>query len=312
MVRIALAMICVWAAWPVVAAEPLTIDLWPGKPPGDIGIRGEEKFFEAPPRKSEPDKPYRVAGRPCRLLTNVTRPQVVVYRAAKEKDTGTAMLICPGGGYHNLFWDLHGEEIADWLTGLGVTGIILKYRCPRREGEDSTEPAPGPLKDAQRAVSLVRSKAAQWGIDPRRIGMIGFSAGGHLVGATATNFDKRAYAPNDAVDQVSCRPDFGVMLYSGYLKPKDRDELKPDLRVSAQTPPLLLVHATDDPVSPVDNSVVMYLALKRAGVPVEMHLYATGGHPFGVRKRGLPVDTWPQRCEEWMRSQGILKPASGR
>src|SRR5262249_55869622 len=146
----------------------------------------------APPRKTEPDKPYRVAGRPCKLLTNVSKPAIVVYRPAKEKDTGTAMLICPGG-YHNLFWDLHGEEIAEWLTEKGGTAIILKYRCPRREGEDSTEPASGPLKDAQRAVSLVRSKAKEWGIDPKRIGMIGFSAGGHLVGATATNFDKRAY-----------------------------------------------------------------------------------------------------------------------
>lgn len=312
MVRIALALVCVLGAGPVVAVEPVTIALWPGKVPGDIGIRGEEKTFEAPPRKTEPDKPYRVAGRPCKLVTNVSKPEIVVYRPAKEKDTGTAVLICPGGGYHNLFWDLHGEEIADWLTSIGVTGIILKYRCPRREGEDKTEPAVGPLKDAQRAVSLVRRKAPDWGIDPKRIGMIGFSAGGHLVGATATNFDKRAYEPVDDVDKISCRPDFGVMLYSGYLKYADRDELKPDLRVSAQTPPILLVHATDDPVSPVDNSVVMYLALRRAKVPVEMHLYATGGHPFGVRKRGLPVDSWPQRCEEWWRSQGLLKPTSRR
>jgi acetyl esterase/lipase len=312
MIRVALALLCLLVAGPVVAVEPVIIELWPGKVPGDIGIRGEEKSFEAPPRKTEPDKPYRVAGRPCKLITNVSKPTIVVYRPAKDKDTGAAVLICPGGGYHNLFWDLHGEEVADWLTSIGVTGIILKYRCPRREGEDKKEPAVGPLKDAQRAVSLVRRKAPDWGIDPKRIGMMGFSAGGHLVGATATNFDRRSYEPIDEVDRVSCRPDFGVMLYSGYLKYDDRDELKPDLRVSAHTPPIMLVHATDDPVSAVENSVVMYRALQRAKVPVQMHLYAIGGHPFGVRKRGLPVDSWPQRCEEWLRGQEFLKPTSKR
>jgi acetyl esterase/lipase len=307
MIRVATLLICLASPWPILAGEPMVVDLWPGKPPGDTGIAGAEKFFEAPPRKTEPDKPYRVAGRPCKLLTNVTRPTLVVYRPEKDRDTGATMLICPGGGYHNLFWDLHGEEIADWLTGIGVTGIILKYRCPRRDGEDKTEPAPGPLKDAQRAVSLVRSKASAWGLDPGRIGMIGFSAGGHLVAATATSFDQRAYEPLDDVDRVSCRPDFGIMLYSGYLKAKDHDGLRPELRVSAQTPPIFLVHATDDPVSEVEHSVVMYQALHRAGVPVEMHLYATGGHPFGVRKRGLPVDAWPQRCEAWMSSRGLLR-----
>src|SRR5262249_13824364 len=145
-------LVCLSALGPAVAAgPPLVIDLWPIKtPPGDNAATiGEEKFFEAPPTKAEPDKPYRVAGKPCMLFTNVTKPTLTVYRPAKEKDAGVAMLICPGGGYHALYWDIHGEEVAQWLNSIGVTGIIVKYRCPRRPGEEKTLPAPGPLKDAQ-------------------------------------------------------------------------------------------------------------------------------------------------------------------
>jgi acetyl esterase/lipase len=296
------------AAGTAAAQGPQVIDVWPGKPPGDVGIPGEEKFFEL----KVGGKPYQVAGKPTRWLTNVTKPTLTVYRPAKDRDTGLAMLICPGGGYHNLGWDVEGEEVAAWLNSIGVTGIILKYRCPRRPGDVKGQPAAGPLKDAQRAVSLVRSKARDWGIDPQKIGMVGFSAGGHLAGATATNFDRRAYEPIDAVDQVSCRPDFAVMLYSGYLRAKDKDELATDLRVSAKTPPILLVHASDDAVSQVDHSVIMYLALKRAGVPTEMHVYASGGHGFGVRKSGYPCSTWTERCTDWLRNQGFLKRGPGR
>jgi acetyl esterase/lipase len=191
--------------------RPLVVDVWPGKAPGDIGISGEEKTFEAPPRKTEPDKPYRVAGRPCMLITNVSRVTLSIYRPAKEKDTGASMIICPGGGYYNLFWDLHGVEPAEWLNSIGITGIVLKYRVPRRPGEEIPLPASGPIKDAQRAVSLVRSRAKEWGLDPARIGMLGFSAGGHLAAATAMNFDRRSYEAIDDIDQVSCRPDFAVL-----------------------------------------------------------------------------------------------------
>jgi acetyl esterase/lipase len=220
------------------------------------------------------------------------------------------MLICPGGGYHNLGWDVEGEEVAAWLNSIGVTGILLKYRCPRRPGDVKGQPAAGPLKDAQRAISLVRSRAREWGIDPNRIGMIGFSAGGHLVGATATNFDRRSYAPIDEIDKVSCRPDFGVMLYSGYLRAKDKDEVAPDLRVSAKTPPLFLVHASDDTISAVDHSVILYLALKRAGAKAELHLYATGGHGFGVRQVGAPCSNWTRSCVAWLKHLEMLKPKS--
>src|SRR5262245_34911449 len=201
-------VVCLFVIVPAEAADkPLVIDVWPGKPADDDTSQiGEEKLFQLQVK----GKPYEVAGKPTKWLTNVTKPTLTVYQPTKDRDTGAAMLICPGGGYHNLGWDVEGEEVAGWLSSIGVTGIILKYRVPRRPGDVKGEPPPGPLKDAQRAVSLARSKAGEWGIDPKRIGMVGFSAGGHLTLATATNFDKRSYEPIDTIDQVSCRPDFGI------------------------------------------------------------------------------------------------------
>jgi acetyl esterase/lipase len=278
------------------ADNPLVLDLWPGKPAGDNPEKlGEEKYIEI---KSAPG---------IKWLTNVTKPTLTVFRPTKVKNTGTAMLICPGGGYHNLAWDKEGTEVAEWLNSLGMTGIVLKYRCPRRPGDVKGEPPAGPLKDAQRAVSLVRSKAKDWGIDPQRIGMIGFSAGGHLVGSTCTNFEKRTYDEIDGLDAISCRPDFGIMAYSGYFKVKDG--LSPTVRTPDKTPPLFFVHASDDPVSEVEHSVTFYLALKRAKIDTEMHLYTTGGHGFGVRSDG-PCGGWTRACVDWLRNRGLLKPGS--
>ena len=301
-------LICFFGVRPSLSADrPLVLDVWPGKPADDdAGKIGPEKFFELKVN----GKPYKVAGKPTKWLTNVTRPTLTIYRPAKDRNTGAAMLICPGGGYHNLGWDVEGVEVAEWLNKLGITGIILKYRVPRRPGDVKGEPAPGPLKDAQRAVSLVRSKAKEWGIDPKRIGMIGFSAGGHLTLATCTSFDKRAYKPSDAIDEISCRPDFGIMAYSGYLKHKEKDEPAVGIRIPAKTPPLFFVHCGDDAISIVDHSVVMYLAVKRAGVPAELHVYASGGHGFGVRKSDAPCDAWRRTCAEWLRHQGVIKARS--
>ena len=218
------------------------------------------------------------------------------------------MIICPGGGYWNLFWDLEGEQVAAWLNSVGMTGIILKYRCPRRPGEDEREPPLGPELDAQRAVSLIRSRSAQWRINPRRIGIVGFSVGGHIALATATSFAKRKYEPIDDVDQVSCRPDFAVLCYSGYLKARDKDELWLGLHIPADTPPILLTHASDDSIkgaSP-ENSLITYLALKRAGIPAELHIYATGDHDLGVRQNDKLPSSWPQLCVNWLRNQNLL------
>jgi len=244
---------------------------------------------------------------PTKLITGVTNPTITLYRPAKGKESGTAMLICPGGGYWDLYWQLEGEEVAAWLNSIGVTGIILKYRVPRRPDEPKGEPARRPLQDAQRAVSLVRSKAGEWGLDPHRIGIVGFSAGGHLAIATATSFDKRTYEPTDDIDKISCRPDFAIPVYSGYLKAKDKDELAAGLLVPTGTPPVFLVHGGDDIISSPEQSVFMYLALKRAGVPAELHIYATAAHDFGVRTSDHPCSTWTQACAIWLRHQGFLK-----
>jgi acetyl esterase/lipase len=291
---------------PALAAEPLVVDLWPGKTPGDVGIKGEEtsRIHQSP-----------LVG-PTKLITNVTRPTLTVYQPPRGNNTGTAMVICPGGGYWDLYWELEGEEVATWLNSVGMTGIILKYRCPRRPGDVRGEPPLGPQLDAQRAVSLVRSRASEWGIDPKRIGMVGFSAGGHLALATATGSAKRLYEPIDAIDQVSCRPDFAILCYPGYLKSKDKDEIWPGLRIAPDTPPVLLTHASDDKESyggsDSANSAVMYLALKRAGIPTELHIYATGDHDFGVRQNEKLPSSWPSLCLNWLRSLGLLKPASGK
>src|SRR5262249_33480783 len=242
-----------------------------------------------------------------RLVTNVTKPSITIYRPAKDKDTGTAVIICPGGGYWNLYWELEGEEVAAWLNSIGVTGIILKYRVPRRPDEPKGEPARRPIQDAQRPGRLVRSKAKEWGIIADHIGMVGFSAGGHLVVATATGFEHPTYEPIDEIDKLSCRPDFGIPVYSGYLKAKDKDELAPGLSVPKGTCPVFLVHGSKDIVSPPEHSVVMYLALKRAGVPAELHIYAGASHDFGVRKSDHPYGTWTQSCAKWMENQGFLK-----
>ena len=289
------------------AEKPLVVELWPGQVPDEPGTIGPEKVLLSP----KLDKKQVEVTEPTRMVTNVTRPTLTIYRPAKAKDTGAAVLICPGGGYWNLFWQLEGEEVAAWLNSLGVTGIILKYRVPRRPDDIKGEPARRPLQDAQRAVRLVRSKAAEWGIDPRRIGMIGFSAGGHLAVATATSFDKRTYEPIDAIDKLSCRPDFAIAAYSGYLKAKDKDELAPGLHVPAGTPPIFLAHGGDDLISDPGHSVVLYQALKRAGVSAELHIYGDTAHDFGVRPSDRPCSTWTQSCAQWLRQQGFLKGSTG-
>ncbi len=271
------------------ADKPLVLDLWPGKVPGETGPAVEEKMTGEKGR---------------RQLTNVTKPTLTVYRPAKDKDTGVAVIIAPGGGYRFLAWDHEGEDVAAWLNSLGVTGAILKYRVPRRPDYPN-----GPLQDAQRAVSLVRSKAKEWGLDPKRIGMLGFSAGGHLTALASTNFDRRAYEPVDDTDKVGCRPDFAVVVYPGGVVDQAREHLKPEIRVSKETPPTFLIQSNDDRVGP-ENSAVLYLALKKAGVPAELHIYATGGHGYGLRPSKNPCSQWPKRCEDWLRVQKIL-PADG-
>lgn len=283
-------------AHPTPNADPLVVELWPGSVPDDAGIEGEEKGRI---------HNSRIVG-PTLLVTNVTRPSIEVHLPPPERNTGTAMVICPGGGYWDLFWNLEGIEVAAWLVSRGIAGIILKYRVPRRPGEVKGVPARGPLLDAQRAVSTVRRRAAEWRIHPNRIGTVGFSAGGHLALATATRFEERTYAPVDRIDTASCRPDFAVCCYSGYLKNREKDEVAAGIGIPAKTPPVFLAHASDDSESDVAHSIIMYLALHRAGVPTELHVYATGEHDFGVRQDGKLPSTWPELCLKWLRSNDLL------
>jgi acetyl esterase/lipase len=291
---------------PAAADEPLVVPLWQGNVPDEPGGIGAETTRPSPVLSR---KEVEVT-ESTTLVTNVTRPSITMYRPPKEKDTGAAVIICPGGGYWNLYWQLEGEEVAKWANSIGMTGIVLKYRVPRRPDEPKGEPARRPLMDAQRAVSLVRSRAKEWDIDPQKIGIMGFSAGGHLAIATATSFEQRTYEASDEIDQVSCRPDFAIPVYSGYLKHKEKDELAPGLSVPKETPPVFLVHGGDDIISPPEHSVYMYLALKKAGVPTELHIYATTAHDFGVRKsdRGHPFDKWTDTCAHWLRQQGFSQP----
>src|SRR6185312_2082048 len=273
-----------------VAAEPVAIHLWPHGAPGDDGSIGPEQNTTKPS-----DKP--VGGRPIIKLGDVSDPTITVYQAAKPADTHPAVVVFPGGAYQILAMDLEGTEVCHWLNAQGITAVLLKYRVPRRKG---LPPYEAPLQDAQRAISIVRSRAGEWKIATDRIGVLGFSAGGNLAALTSTRFNQRAYANVDAADRVSCRPDFAVLIYPAYLtKPEGSSTIAPELTISHEIPPTFIVQTEDDPVH-VENSLAYYLALKNAHVPAEMHLFSSGGHGYGMRATGAPVNRWPGELEAWL------------
>jgi len=279
----------------------LTIPLWPRGAPGETGEIGPETDTTKP---SDP----LIAGQRVIRLTNVTHPSITVYPAPKRKNTGAAVVVLPGGGYHILAVDLEGTEVCEWLKSIGVTAILLKYRVPARQGRSRYAAA---LEDAQRAVGLVRLKAREWRIDPTRIGVLGFSAGGHLAAALSNNFEKRTYDPVDDADRLSCRPDFALLIYPAYLVLDEKlDELAPEIKVTANTPPSFLVQTEDDPIH-IENSLIYYRALRNAHVQAEMHLYGEGGHGYGLRSSKATVTAWPKLAEEWLRSIGMLRAPSG-
>ena len=288
------------AAALAAAAESPAVLLWPGPVPGEIAVLPPE----ADTSKPEGDL---VAGRRVIRLGNVSQPTLTIYKPDPAKATGAAVLVCPGGGYYILAMDLEGTEVCTWLNSIGVTGILLKYRVPRRAGLPHYLP---PLQDAQRALGLVRQQAQALGIDPNRIGVLGFSAGGHLAAALSNNHTARAYPGVDAADQVSCRPDFCVLIYPSYLTGKDPGAaVAGELPVSAtNTPPTFIAQAQDD--NPyVESTLVYYQALRAAHVPAEMHLYADGGHGYGLRRTAANVTAWPDRVAEWMAAAGWLRSA---
>jgi acetyl esterase/lipase len=255
---------------------------------------------------------------------------MTVY-SPNEKNTGAAVVVFPGGGYQGLAIDLEGTEVCDWLTPKGITCVLLKYRVTDVGPYPKSGPypeSPMALEDAQRTLGLVRFHAAEWHIDPHKIGVLGFSAGGHLSAAISTHFAKRLYPAVDAADKESCRPDFAVPIYPGHLSlsaaewdaeqgakkfvvshPANADKdlaVNPEIPVTIHTPPTFLLQAEDDHVDNVDDSLAYYIALKKAGVPVEMHLYAQGEHAFGLRRTKLPITAWPQLVETWLVTIGMI------
>ncbi|HVU26027.1 MAG TPA: alpha/beta hydrolase [Opitutus sp.] len=289
----------------LLAGVSAPIRLWPDKPRGGAAATAPEADTTKPGDNL-------IAGRPLIRLGNVSEPTITIYSPDAAKNTGAAAVVCPGGGYYILAMDLEGTEVCAWLNSIGVTGILLKYRVPApRESSVGEQVAAGtfpPLQDAQRALGLVRSRAKEFGVDPQRIGVLGFSAGGHLSAALSNHYEKRDYAAIDAADQVSCRPDFCVLIYPGYLvREPDLTKVGAELAVAKEkTPPTFLAMAEDDPVH-VENVIHYYLALKNAGVPAELHTYPTGGHGYGLRRTKDLVTTWPDRVADWMRAGGWLK-----
>jgi acetyl esterase/lipase len=288
--------ICASALLQAQAGPTNMIHLWPKGAPGEKGDIGAE--YDTTTEKSD-----LIAGQRLIRLGNVSDPTITVYPADPRNNTGAAVLVCPGGGYHILAMDLEGSEVCEWLNSIGVTGVLLKYRVPARKDQEKHI---APLQDAQRAMGIIRQHATEWRIDPKRIGALGFSAGGHLAAVLSGNNEKRIYDKVDSADDVACRPDFTVLIYPGYLTIKEQDDkVNPDTMISSNTPPTFLTMTEDDPVR-VEGALYYYAALKKANVPAELHIYPTGGHGYGLRKVGKAVSTWPKRAEEWMRESGFL------
>jgi acetyl esterase/lipase len=284
------------------------VPIWPGAVPDAIPNPKPESVGPPEAREWWP------------RVNDVSQPTITVY-AAKGPDTGVTVVVFPGGGYQFLAMDLEGTEICDWLISRGITCVLLKYRVPdsgptMKNGHSYYPKVQTALQDAQRTLGLVRQHAAEWHVDPHKVGVIGFSAGGHLAAAVSTHF-ARTYPPVDAADELSCRPDFAIILYPGHLwtpedeEPASRDgtnlRLGPDIRVRADTPPTFLLHAEDDDVDDVKHSLTYYVALQKAGVPTEMHLYAQGSHAFGLRSNKLPIGQWPRLVETWLRTIGMVE-----
>jgi acetyl esterase/lipase len=267
----------------------VTLALWPN---GASGVAPNP----APEADTTTANERPVAGKPVFRLGNVSQPTITLYQANDDGD-GKAVVVFPGGSYRILAVDLEGTEVCDWLNSIHITCVLLKYRVP------NTGPypkSPAALQDAQRAVGMVRQHAAEWHINPDRIGVLGFSAGAHLAAALSTHFDQRIYQQIDAADQLSCRPDFQVIIYPGYLALAEQNFApNPDIHVTAETPPAFIFQAEDDPVH-VENALVYFSLLKNAKVPAELHIYAKGGHGYGLRPTQLPVTHWPELAERWL------------
>ncbi|MFO1483239.1 MAG: alpha/beta hydrolase [Verrucomicrobiaceae bacterium] len=272
------------------AAEPIVLKLWPGGAPEKPGVKIEAE--KEMPRKSADD---------VMRLTNVTEPMLTVFKP--EKPNGTAVLVCPGGGYSILAYEHEGSQVCEFMNKHGVTGILLKYRVPKR---DPNDPSKEPLQDAQRAMGLIRHHAAEWGLKTDRIGILGFSAGGHLTVMTALHANERTYTTDPALDVEDATPNFAIPVYPAYLTEKNSGfSLLPEIKVTDKAPPMCLVHANDDKITAA-GSALLYLEYKKLNIPCDLHIYSKGGHGFGMKKSGGPVNDWPARVAEWMHSMGYI------
>jgi acetyl esterase/lipase len=273
----------------------MEIKLWPHGSPGDTAMLGPEKDMTK-------DSDGNVGGRRVIRLGNVTDPTITVYPAEASKATGAAVLVCPGGAYNILALDLEGTEVCERLNRMGVTAVLLKYRVPKRPGLEKHVPA---LQDAERAAGLIRQHAGEWGIDSKRVGVLGFSAGGHLAAVLSNQSAQRNYPKVDAADDLNFRPDFTVLIYPAYLTlEKDGSKLAPEVTVSHDSPQAFIAMTEDDPVR-VENALTYAAALKKEKVSFELHIYPTGGHGYGLRKTAQSVTTWPDRLEEWLAARGL-------
>jgi len=281
---------------------PVTVSLWPGTAPGTDATT-------SPETREYPASAW-VAGKPVLILGNVSQPALTFYpptvegkdRDATGKDGYPVVIVFPGGGYNILAYDLEGTEVCHWLNRIHVACVLLKYRVPH---SGPYPKSPAALQDAQRAVGLLRQHASDWKIDTKRVGVLGFSAGGHLTAALAGHSTSRLYPLVDAADGLSCRPDFQLLIYPAYLSESDGSlEVAPTIQPPSDAPPTFLVQAEDDPVH-VENSIAYFEALKRKNVSAEMHLYAKGGHGYGLRPTQLPVTEWTTYAAHWLESIGI-------
>jgi acetyl esterase/lipase len=275
----------------------MVIHLWPGKPP-------DAKGNPAPERDTTKAEDRKVAGKPVIRLTDVSNPTLTIFRPPASRNTGAAVLVCPGGAYRILAMDLEGTEVCRWLNSIGVTAGLLKYRVPKQEGDDAHTL---PLQDAQRALSLMRQRAGGWGLDPHRIGVIGFSAGGHLSASLCNNFSQHKYVPVDSADSESCRPNFALLIYPAYLLvSKGSHDLAPEMAIASNTPPTFITMTMDDPLQ-AEGAIDYTRALDKAKVSAELHLFPEGGHGYGLRTDPkFPVTSWPKLATEWLRSRGLL------
>lgn len=286
------------------APGTITLPLWPGEIPDGRTTPGQPRNPAHGPERNttRPSDPL-IAGRPIIRLGNVSHPTLTLY-APRTHNTGAAVLVFPGGGYQILAIDLEGTEVCTWLNSIGVNCVLVKYRVPDSGPYPVSASA---LQDAQRAMGLVRAHAAQWKIDPQRVGVLGFSAGGHLAAAISTHYTERSYPLVDAADKLSCKPNFAVILYPGYLAMAgNRLAVNPNLPVTSRTPPTFLLQTEDDHVAHVESSIAYFMALKKADVPAELHIYTSGVHGYGLRRTNLPVTRWPSSVALWFHTIGIL------